>query len=86
MVEKTVVVNLEGGLHARPAMDVVKSAASFQSDIRFMKDGKSANAKSIVGIMKLSVAKGEEVTLSVNGPDEQNAILSLENLLTGGSV
>lgn len=83
MLEKKVKVLLEHGLHARPATDFVKLAASFQSDVFLLKNGKEMNAKSIMGVMALGVSKGDEVTLRVNGSDEQRALEKLEKYLAG---
>lgn len=83
MLEKKIVVDLESGLHARPAAEFVKIASSFESDITVAKNGKSANAKSIMGVMSLGVSKGDQVDLVVDGSDENEAITTIENFLIG---
>ncbi|WP_017756374.1 HPr family phosphocarrier protein [Calidifontibacillus oryziterrae] len=77
MKEKTITVKLKSGLQARPAALFVQEANRFSSDIFLEKDGKRANAKSIMGLMSLAVNSGAEVTLIADGNDEQEAILSL---------
>lgn len=81
MVEKKIVVQLAHGLHARPAATFVKVAASFQSEIKLVKKEKIINGKSIMGIMAAAIAKGEEISLSADGIDEQEAITALEKVL-----
>ncbi|MBR8660858.1 MULTISPECIES: HPr family phosphocarrier protein [Bacillales] len=82
MLEKQVIVTLPQGLHARPASAFVQTASVFASDIGLRKGGKTANGKSIISIMSLTVAQGEQVTLTADGPDEQRALEALEKLLT----
>ncbi len=83
MLEKEIVVDLESGLHARPAAEFVKIASSFESEITLAKNGKSVNAKSIMGVMSLGVSKGDQVDLIVDGSDENEAITTIENFLIG---
>jgi phosphotransferase system HPr (HPr) family protein len=84
MTEKKIIVTIKQGLHARPATEFVKKATPFNCEITIAKNGKSANAKSIMGLMSLAVAQGEEIVLTADGPDEQEAIAALEQILTQG--
>lgn len=83
MLEKKVVVALQQGLHARPASQFAKTASSFESDIRIGKGENLVNAKSIIGVLTLAVEEGEEITLTAEGPDEQQGIETLERYLVG---
>ena len=78
MVEKQVEVKLKSGLQARQAALFVQEANRFKSDIFLQKDDKKVNAKSIMGIMSLAVAKSTVVTLLADGHDAENAIAALE--------
>lgn len=71
----------ELGIHARPAGLFVKMAGGFQSDIIVSKDGKEANAKRIMALMGLSATKGTEITVKVEGPDEDEAVKAVEEFL-----
>ena len=71
----------ELGIHARPAGLLVKLAGGFQSDITIVKDGKEANAKRIMALMGLSATKGTEITVKVEGPDEDEAVKAVEDFL-----
>ena len=67
--------------HARPAGEFVKAAASFASDVKITKDGKTVSAKKIFGVMGLAVKKGQEITVTVEGEDEEAAAAKLEEFL-----
>ncbi len=71
----------ELGIHARPAGLFVKLAGGFQRDITVVKDGKEANAKRIMALMGLSATKGTEITVKVEGPDEDEAVKAVEDFL-----
>ncbi|EMT52875.1 HPr family phosphocarrier protein [Brevibacillus borstelensis] len=85
MREKQVVVHLPQGLHARPATLFVKTATAFSSEIGLVKGDKSANAKSIIGVMSLAVANGETVKLTADGSDEEEALDKLAAFLEQGA-
>lgn len=81
MIEKKVIVQLQQGLQARSAAKFVQKASSFTSEIHVIKDGRSIVGKSVMGVMTIATKKGEELTLLVNGRDEQEAALVLEEFL-----
>jgi catabolite repression HPr-like protein len=82
MVEKNVTVNLETGLHARPAALFVQEANRFSSEIWVVKGTKKVNAKSIMGIMSLAVSRGTEITIMAEGPDEEEAVRVLADMVS----
>lgn len=82
MVEKKVVVNLQTGLHARPAAMFVQEANKFSSEIFVVKDTKKVNAKSIMGIMSLAVSKGTEITITADGNDAEEAVNALVEIVS----
>ncbi len=69
---KYVITDTEG-IHARPAGELVKAAKAFQCSIKLAKDGKAGDCKKIFGIMGLGVKKGNEVTVTFDGADEDAA-------------
>lgn len=71
-------INDELGLHARPAGLFVKEAKKFQSKITLTKEGKTVNATQLMMIMGLGVKKGAEVTITVDGADEEEAFAAME--------
>ncbi|GMA46010.1 phosphocarrier protein HPr [Tetragenococcus muriaticus] len=64
----------ETGIHARPATLLVQTASKYNSDINLEYKGKSVNLKSIMGVMSLGVGQGSDVTISVDGADESDAM------------
>lgn len=81
MVEQQVVVKLKSGLQARQAALFVQEANRHTADVFLQKDDKKVNAKSIMGIMSLAIARGTLVTLSAEGNDEQNALANLVKII-----
>lgn len=82
MVETVVKVMLPSGLHARPASHFVKLAGKFTSQIFLVKEGKTANAKSIIGIMSMAITAGSEVVVRAEGEDAQQAVHELAEFLS----
>ena len=78
MKEFKYVITDPEGIHARPAGILVKQAAGYQSSVTIAKGEKSADAKRICGVMGLGVKTGEEVTITVDGADEDTAAAELE--------
>lgn len=83
-MEKLVTIKNASGLHARPAGMFVKKAAEFKSTVEVLAKGKTVNAKSIMGIMSLGLAQGDELTISANGEDQESAVNALVELVEGG--
>ena len=86
MVEKRVVVKLQTGLQARPAALFVQEANKYASEIFVQKGDKKVNAKSIMGIMSLAVAKGTEIVISADGPDAEKAVEALAEMVNKEEV
>ncbi|WP_265517494.1 phosphoenolpyruvate--protein phosphotransferase [Nitratireductor luteus] len=86
-MERSTIVRVHEGLHARPATRFVKLAKSFESDVQIRKGGKAVSAKSSVKLMLLGVKEGDEVTVSAEGADAAEAVEALvaylENPLSG---
>ncbi len=81
MIRKTVKVNIPTGLEARSVAVAVQIASKYNSAVYFEVDTKKVNAKSIMGMMTLGVNAGGEVTVSVDGADEEQAMEEMENYL-----
>jgi len=63
MPERTVKIVNKLGLHARPAAEIVKTAARFKSDITIIRDDLEVNGKSIMGVMMLAAEFGSTILL-----------------------
>lgn len=72
------VITDEVGIHARPAGLLVKAAKAVASKVTLTANGKSADASKLIAIMSLGVKKGQNVTVTVEGDDEDAAAESLE--------
>lgn len=84
MKQWTTVVQNPTGLHARPAKLFVNAAKQFTSDIRVQHGAKTANAKSMISMLTLGAERGAEITITVNGADEETALTALQELIAGG--
>lgn len=82
MFEKEVTVVPEEGLHARPAARFVKTAKGYSSDIRVLKDGTEANAKSSLNLMTLGATQGDKLLIRAEGDDEQEAVEKLAEIIS----
>jgi len=80
-MKKSVTVGLEAGLEARPIALLVQKASLFSSKVYLEIGTKRVNAKSIMGVMSLALINGTEVVIDVEGPDEEEALASLESFL-----
>ena len=81
IVEASVVIGNTVGLHARPATLLVQTAARYSAKVQVICGEKTANAKSIVGILKLGAVKGDTIVLRADGEDAATAIQALTSLV-----
>jgi len=79
--ERVVKIMNVNGLHARPAAEVVKVASRFTSDITMVRDDLEVNAKSIMGVMMLAAEFGAELTVRASGPDAEEAVAAIADLI-----
>ena len=84
VIERTVSIVNELGLHARPAAEFVKTAARFASAVTVRKDGMEVNGKSIMGMMMLAAEMGSQLVLIADGDDAEAALAALEALVAAG--
>ena len=84
MTSRSVTVVNQLGLHARAAARFVHLATRFQSHVRVGRDAKVMDGKSIMGILLLAAARGTIITITAEGPDEQDAVSALAHLVETG--
>ena len=84
MITKEVKISNAIGLHARPATFFIQKANSYSSSIWVEKDDRKVNAKSLLGVLSLGIAKGMTIVLSAEGQDEELAIEGLTDLINTG--
>ncbi len=81
VAEIRVVILNKVGLHARPARLLVQTAAQFRASIQLKSGDKTANAKSIVGVLKLGAELGDTLVLHAEGEDAEESIKTLSELV-----
>ena len=69
------------GLHARPAGMLVKACAGYASKVTLTAPTGTADAKRLMGIMRLAAKQGMELTFTVEGADEETAATELQAFL-----
>lgn len=72
------------GLHARPATDFAQAAAGFESNITVKYDDEEADGKSVMELMMLAATQGTEIEIMCSGPDAQDALSHLADLVSRG--
>lgn len=70
------------GLHTRPATVIVKLLQNTKCDILFTHKRETINAKSILSILMLAARKNSKITITVAGEEEQEAIATMDRLVT----
>jgi len=84
MIGRRIVVVNALGLHARAAARFVKLASGFRCQIRVARGGRSMDGKSILGLLLLAAARGAEILITADGPDEVEAVTALAGLAARG--
>ncbi len=82
MISKNMTINIPKGLDARPVALLVQVASQYESRIYVNIEEKKVNAKSIMGMMSLGLAEGEEITIIANGPDEAEAVEAIDKYIS----
>ncbi len=81
MIEKQITIINKLGLHARAAAKLVALASTFEANIELIHAERKANSKSIMGVMMLAASQGTELTLRIEGSDEETALQQIEQLI-----
>jgi phosphocarrier protein HPr len=81
MPERSVQILNKNGLHARPAAEIVKLLARYQSDVTIIRDDTEVNGKSIMGVMMLAAECGSTLMLRAEGSDADEALDALAVLI-----
>ncbi|HEY1811936.1 MAG TPA: HPr family phosphocarrier protein [Kofleriaceae bacterium] len=81
VVEQTVLIQNELGLHARAATKLVQLASKFPCDVTLSKDGHEVNGKSIMGVLMLVASKGTKVTIKAKGERAAEVVAAIVQLI-----
>jgi phosphocarrier protein len=84
MPERSVTIVNKLGIHARPAAEIVKTAAKFGSDITIIRDDMEVNGKSIMGVMMLAAECGAMIDIKAEGSDAEAALDALAAVIADG--
>jgi len=84
VIRRSLAIRNRLGLHARAAARFVHTASRFRSHVSAGRDGRTMDGKSILGILLLGASQGTEIEVTVDGPDEQEAMAALEALVADG--
>ena len=79
-----VVITNTIGLHAKPASFFTQKALSYRCSIWVEKGERKVNAKSLLGVLSMGIAKGMTITLIADGQDEELALQGLQELINSG--
>ncbi len=84
MVEKTIIIKNEAGLHMRPAGEFAKLATKCTSDVKIVHKEKNINAKSVLNIMAAGIKCGDEITIQCDGANEAEDLQLLADAVESG--
>jgi|LSQX01.2.fsa_nt_gb phosphotransferase system HPr (HPr) family protein len=84
MVKREIMITNLSGLESKPAAMFIQKASNFKSSIWVEKGERKANAKSLLGLLSLSVGNGNKIILITEGEDEIEAAEELEKYLVAG--
>jgi len=83
MVQASILIRNQLGLHARACALFVKAAARFKSEVWVSRDDLEVNGKSIMGVMMLAAEEGSSIQVRAEGPDEIDALAAIQELVDG---
>ena len=84
MISRDIVINNTSGLHARPATFFIQRANTYSCSIWVEKDERRVNAKSLLGVLSLGIARGMSIKLIADGQGETEALEGLIGLIESG--
>ena len=82
MIKKPVTIKKNMAMEDRPVAHLVQEASQYASQVYIEMEDKKINAKSIMGMMSLSLQEGEDITVVAEGKDEKEAVAVVEGFLT----
>lgn len=77
MVTKSVIFNCEDGMQMKSTAILIQKASNFKSTMYLARGDRRANAKSLLGVMSLGIEDGMEITVTAEGPDEEDALQTI---------
>ena len=71
MIEKKAVIKNEQGIHCRPSAAILNETKGYQGEIEVVTDNGSTKLNSVMALLSLGLDHGREVTIRVEGPNEE---------------
>jgi phosphocarrier protein HPr len=81
MTEREVVVKSDAGVHARPAMMIVKEAMKYPCEVKLIKDDVEADCKSIMSVLGLAIISGSRLIIRASGEGEAKVVDSIVSMI-----
>ena len=81
MLKQKVTVKNQTGLHLRPAGILCRTAMLYKSHISLKHGDTTANAKSVLSVLGAGVKTGDELEITCEGMDEQEAMEAMEAMV-----
>ena len=81
MVTREVVVSGDAGVHARPAMMLVREAMKYSCSVKLVKDNIEADCKSIMSVLGLAIISGSTLKVIADGVDEEVVVNNLVSMI-----
>lgn len=85
-MKKTFKITVLEGLHARPTTLLVTTVNSFESEVSITYEGKTANLKSIMGVMSLAISAGAVIEISAIGSDAKELIGKITEVIISQGI
>ena len=81
MLECTMLIKNQLGMHARAAARFVQVTNKYASTVKVSRDGEEVDGKSIMGLLTLAAEYGSTIRIIVEGKDESEALRDIRELL-----
>lgn len=81
IVQKTLTIKNELGMHARSAAMIVRMLESYQSKVFLERDGSQVDARSLLDILTLACPKGSQIVVRADGADAQEVVDGIAKLV-----
>ena len=84
MIKKKVTITNPTGLSFKTGRNLCNMASRYQCKVTFEYDNISANAKSVLSVLGACIKKGDEIELTCEGEDEEEAMRAMVEAIEGG--
>ena len=82
MVSKKTKILNSAGIHVRPSSEIFKYIGSYEGEVFIIAKGQELKIKSMFEILMLALLEGDEVTIKVQGPNEEQTCSDLVDLFS----